>query len=356
MTQTADFSDALNKCLDDLEARIVPEEEERILKEWIDFSDGRFKADIFSPRRSRPAPPALEWPHVTVNAALDDFDAMALQQFGQCSQQLADAGGSLLCVRCNYGTGILPSLFGVEPFVMDEELDTLPTCRPLPGVEAIKSVLDRGMPDLSGGCGGKVMEMGVEFAAIARVYPNIGRHVHVYHPDMQGPMDVVELLWGSSLFYALYDAPDLVHDLLGLVTDTYVAFMREWEEIVPRPDAYAPHWGLLHKGRIMLRDDSAMNLSPEMFDEFVRPYDQCLLDEFGGGAIHFCGRGDHYVESMSRMRGLHAVNLSQPECNDMDAIFAHTVDRGINLIGLRRDAAEAAVAKGRSLHGRVHCL
>ncbi len=356
MSHTTEISETLSKCLDDLEERIVPEEEERILTEWVDFSDGCSKGDVFSPRRRRPALSAVEWPHVTVNAALEDFDAMALQQFGQCSQQLAEAGGLLLCVRCNYGTGILPSLFGVEPFIMDEELDTLPTCRPLPGVDAIKKVLDGGLPNLSGGYGTKVMEMGMRFAALRRVYPNIGRYVHIYHSDLQGPMDVVELLWGSSLFYALHDTPELVRDLLELVCETYVAFMREWEKTVPFPDGYAPHWGLLHRGRIMLRDDSAMNLSPQMFDEFVRPYDQRLLDEFGGGAVHFCGRGDHYIGSMSQMRGLHAVNLSQPECNDMDAIFAHTVDRGINVIGLTRDAAAAALAKGRSLHGRVHCL
>jgi hypothetical protein len=32
------------------------------------------------------------------------------------------------------------------------------------------------------------------------------------------------------------------------------------------------------------------------------------------------------------------------------------VDKGINIIGLPRAAAEAAVAQGRDLHGRVHCL
>jgi uroporphyrinogen-III decarboxylase len=112
---------------------------------------------------------------------------------------------------------------------------------------------------------------------------------------------------------------------------------------------------MLHKGRIMIRDDSAMNLSPEMFDEFIKPHDQRLLSEFGGGAVHFCGRGDHYIDRLTRMEGLYAVNLSQPECNDMERIFRHTVDRGIRLIGLQRLAAENALRRGRELGGRVHC-
>ncbi len=350
------MNDVLKRCLDDLERRISPQEEERIGQEWIAFSDDRFRGDIFSPRRGEPSPPSVEWPFVSVNAALEDYDAMALQQFGQwCSQRLANAEGHLLSVRCNYGTSILPLLFGPEPFVMDEELNTLPTSRPLPDLDAIKKILARGVPDLHGAYGGRALEMGERYMAIASEYPKIGRHVHIYHPDLQGPMDVVELLWGSSLFYALYDTPALVKELLELVTATYVEFMRAWERVVPFRDGYNAQWGLLHKGRIMLRDDSAMNLSPEMFEEFVRPYDQKLLDEFGGGGIHFCGRGDHYIEMASQMSGLHAINMSEPGYNDMDVIFTHTVDKGIKIIGLERDAAEAALARGRALHGQVHC-
>ena len=121
---------ALKKCLGDLEARIVPEQEDRLLQEWTDFTADRFDGDIFLPQRSELSPPGIEWPQVSINAALEDLDMMALQQYGECSQRLANGIGTLLCVRCNYGTSIIPLLFGVEPFVMDEELDTLPTSRP----------------------------------------------------------------------------------------------------------------------------------------------------------------------------------------------------------------------------------
>ena len=110
----------------------------------------------------------------------------------------------------------------------------------------------------------------------------------------------------------------------------------------------------------MLRDDSAMNLSPEMFDEFIAPYDERLLTTFAndkgeGGGIHFCGRGDHYIERASRIKGLRAINMSQPHLNDMEVIFANTVDKGIAIIGLARQAAEEALSGGRDLRGLVHC-
>ena len=136
--------DTLKRCLADLEERIDPQEEDAILQAWRDFSENRFHGDIFLPHRSRPNPPQVEWPHVSVNTALGDFDAMALQQFGGVSKTLADGGGAVLNVRCNYGSSIAPLLFGVEVFVMDEELETLPTSRPLNDKAAIRRLIDVG--------------------------------------------------------------------------------------------------------------------------------------------------------------------------------------------------------------------
>ncbi len=363
----------IEEYLDDLEERIDLEVEEALWAEWTGFVAGKFMGDVFSPRRARVAPARLVWPHVPVNDALDSYEAMALQQLGGCSSALAHGTGAVMAVRRNYGTGIVPTLFGAELFVMDPETDTLPTSIPLGGLEsatlaeslgkadttkaaeAVKSLLERGIPDLTMALGGKVFEMASYYHEIFAPYPNIRRHVHIYHPDLQGPMDICELLWGSSLFVALIEAPDLVKQLLELVTETYIAYMNAWSELAPFEGEDAVHWSLVHKGNIMLRDDSAMNLSPRMFDRFIKPYDARLLKTLGGGALHFCGRGDHYIASAATMEGLTAINMSQPEYNDMDVVFDHTVDKGINIIGLPRDAAEAALARGRGLQGRVHC-
>ena len=347
----------LDACLQDLQSRIDPEVEERLLREWTEFLDGRFEGGTFSPRRARPAPPALEWPRIGINAAFEDPELMVLRELAGCSAQLTQGGGAVLNVRCNYSTGILPSLFGAELFMMEEHQDTLPTATPLEGggIEPLRRALERGVPDLRAGLGARIFDTAALFAEVFRRYPEVGRYVCLYHPDLQGPMDVTELLWGSALFCDIVDEPELVARMLTLVTDTYGRFMRAWEKSVPpRPD-YNCHWGLLHRGRIMLRDDSAMNFSPEMFDAFIRPYDARLLAEFGGGAIHFCGRGEHYIESAATMPGLFAIQMSQPEYNDMERIYRNTVDKGLVLLGLHRGAAEAALAAGRALHGRVHC-
>jgi hypothetical protein len=381
----------IEKYLEDLERRIEPQVEKDLWGQWRAFAGGRHGEEIFLPQRPRMSPPSLAWPHVLVNDALEDNDAMALQQLELCSKALAEGSGAILAVRCNYGTAILPSLFGGRVFLMDRDIDTLPACRPLDGgAKAVRRLLDRGAPDLEAGLGAKTFRMGDYFGQLFQPYPHIARHVHIYHPDLQGPMNVCEMLWGSSLYLDLYDQPELVRDFLTLITETYIRFLRRWEKemavcSVParacrgmglgapfppmphRQDAgatetpggvatnYAVHWSMLHRGRIMVRNDAATNLSPAMYEEFARPFDQRLLTEFGGGAIHFCGRGDHLLPSISQLSGLHALNMTQPALNDVETILSQTVDKQINLLGFDRPMAEGVLQQGRPLHGRVHC-
>ena len=92
--------------------------------------------------------------------------------------------------------------------------------------------------------------MGKRFAAIKERYPKIGKYVQVYHPDLQGAMDVCEVVWGSRLFTDVIEYPDLVKSFLDLICEVYIAFLREWYRIVPTPmDGYGFHWGCFTRAR-----------------------------------------------------------------------------------------------------------
>ncbi len=112
-------------------------------------------------------------------------------------------------------------------------------------------------------------------------------------------------------------------------------------------------WGLLHRGRTILRNDAIVNLSERMYREFAMPRDARIFAELGGG-MHFCGRGDHYIGAACEIEGLSCINLSQPELNDMETIYRATVDRGIVIIGMPEGEIARAGAAGRDLRGRVH--
>lgn len=344
------MDELLASCLLDLELRIDEGEEQANRAAWVSFAEGRCADGIFTAPAREPKPPRIAWPAISCNGGFASPQAMLLQQLGECSRALADGGAGRLCIRCNYGTPTLPSLFGCELFLMEDALNTLPACHPL-GQERMKAIVECGVPNLRGGLGGRVFDSAEFFIETLSRHPVLQRNIAIYHPDVQGPMDVAEMVWGSDIFLAFYDDAPLLRQVLELVTQTYAAFMREWYKLVPA-QPLSTHWGLMHRGTLMLREDSLMNLSPEIYADFIRPLDQRLFDEFGGGAIHFCGRGDHFIEPMSQMRGLSAINLSQPHLNDMDRIYRFTVDKGMLLLGFDRAAAEKA---GRPLRGAVHC-
>ena len=318
--------------LDDIERRIDPETEDDLAGQWKDFLYDRFEGDIFQPRRQKLSPAGFTLPAVNINDAIEDYEMMLIAQMQIVSAAL-NTRNQNLCIRSNYGTGILSSLFGAEIFVMPREMNTLPTTRPFNDTDRIRETVERGMPDLNGGFGRKVFEFGELCAELFRNYPNIRRYVTIYHPDTQGPLDICELLWGCEMFYAMYEEPELVHDMMHLLTDTYTAFLKKWFELFPPDPEMNAHWSnLRHCGTILLRDDSAMNLSPELYEEFAAPYDGCLLERFDGGAVHFCGRGDHYIETLSTLPKLYGINMSQPELNDMEKMYRNTVDKGIKML------------------------
>ena len=330
--------------LDQLESAIDPATEDALERAWLGFTFDRrtLFPDLFLP--SRGGPRALDFPtppfiNETLPATVEGYARMLIGQYTNCLYALRGGGGAPMVVRANYGTGILPSVLGCGIYVMPPESDTLPTVTPLGGA-GVEALLERDVPPLTNGYGGQAFVIGELIREIAARYPKIGRYVHVAHPDLQGPIDDADLIWGSDLFFAVYDRPELVHALLGRICETYIRFMAEWGKLFPAGE-YGFHGGMMYRGALMLRNDSAMNFSAEMFAEFIQPYDQLLLERCGGGAMHFCGRGDHYIAALCRTPNLYAVNVSQPELNDMETIFCHTVDRGIKLISLERKFALA---------------
>jgi hypothetical protein len=323
--------------LNDIENRIDEETEDDFNRQWDDFLDHRFSGDIFSPVRKKISSPTVEIPHISVNDALGDYELMLISQLACVSHALSTENG-VLGMRTNYGTGIMTSLFGAPIHIMPKSMDTLPLTKAVSFSRA-KEILDSGIPNFYNGFGKNVLEMGEFFSEVLRHYPKIKRYVDIYHPDLQGPLDSCEMLLGSDIFYLLYDETDNVHALLRLITDTYIAFTEKWREMFPAGEI-STHWcSLKYRGSVFLRDDSAMNLSPEFYREFALPYDSEIIGHFGGGGIHFCGKGDHYIDVLREIPYLTAVNMTQPEYNDMEKIFSATIERGISLLAFPASAA-----------------
>ena len=339
--------------LRDIESRIDPDVEEDYLSQWRDYWDGNCSEVLFFPKRKKTSLPGMEIHQIHINDALHDRELMLDMQLAELSGRLSTPHAPL-GIRANYGTGIMTSLFGAEIFEMPREMNTLPTTRSFNDSNRIRSILDKGIPDLNGGFGTDVFAFGETCAEILEAYPNIGRYVHIYHPDTQGPLDIAELLWGGEMFYEMYDDPDFVHNVLSLITETYTQFMEQWYRIIPMDTDLSMHWNLMHRGPIMIRNDSAMNISPEMYQEYAMKYDAQLLRHFGGGCIHFCGRGDHYIDLLTQIPELTGFNPGQPHLNDMEKLMTAAARGGKKLLSCHADSALTYAARPDAILGIIH--
>lgn len=318
----------IEKYVEDLISRMDPGQERAVLDAWLEFGKGENKKGPFLPPKRRPSESRLPWPAVSLNDTLEDPSLMVYSQLRRLHLTLENGDSNTLCIRPNYGVGTLATMFGAEVFVMPREMETLPNVRAM-GADGVKRILEDGGDLLSRGVGPSVLRIAEEFLKFREKYPLFKEFVLIEHPDLQGPMDNAELLWGSDIFYEFYEHPDTVHALLQRITDAMQEVLDQW--LMLFPGEYGVATGVLvTPGHIYLRNDSAMNLSPEFFREFIVPYDSQLLKKYGG-IVHFCGRGDHYIELLSRQEGLHGIDMSQPELNRMEVILENTIDRGIPL-------------------------
>lgn len=345
----------LEKYLEDLENRIDPAIEDGIFAQWQRFWNKSVNEDFFVPRRT-PSPSKLLWPKINVNDAIEDksFELMLLQQLVAVNGALLSEDGTVLRIRTNYGTGIMPSLLGAKVVMMERELNTLPGTCALPGdKEKIERLIDSGVPHHLSGQGATVFECANFFLETLANYPKLQKYCWIFHPDLQGPFDICEVVWGSDIFISLYDTPELVHRFMELITDTYISFIDEWFKLIPPRGDFNSHYGWIHPGKIRLSLDSCMNLSPDNYLEFVKKYDAALLNRYGG-IVHSCGKVDHFVPLLADIQGYHAFNLSQPSYNNMESIYQNTIDMNIPILGLERKTVNIAVDQKRKLHGMVH--
>ena len=348
----------LNQFFADLEERLDESEELRVEREWLNFADLRLTSGAFRTSRKKRAS-KLDWPKMLVNDALDDVTDMIYQQLWSVNQVLENGEGTMLNLRSNYGTGIIPSIFDAPIHIMPRNTDTLPGSKPFPdGSQGIRRILNEGRNwDYSKGFAGKTFEMAEQFLTLAEAFPKVRRFVHYYNPDLQGPLALCEVLWGSSFYEDFYDEDamesHLLEDALDFFTELYLDFTDRFHRLAPTFDTeHSVEWGCLHRGGTIIRNDSAMNISGELYREYVMPRDQKIIAAVGGG-IHFCGCGHHYIQHVASIQGLSCVNLSEPARNDMEKIYANTIDRGIIIFGLLSEEVERALRAGRDLRGRV---
>lgn len=293
------------RCLERVEAALDPDHLSQTRRLWEDCRQYRPISHL--PTVAGCSVP--DWPQHSMAEIQSDMEAMLVSELRPVYASARVRDDRLPEIRANYGTGILPSLFGCEIVHLDPT--TLPAALPLHDTDRIRAWVDSGLPDLRAGLGGRVLDTVAFFVEAMKPYPRLREWVGITLADTQGPLDAAEIVWGSEILEFMYEDPQLVHDFLDLVTDTLAAFTRAHQVIDGAPFDPPP----TPLGRLCIREDATVMISGTMYDEFCKPRAQRLLDAFGG-SIHWCGDGKAWWRSLITLRHLNAVNPYQGKYYD----------------------------------------
>ncbi len=234
------------------------------------------------------------------------------------------------CIRPNFGTGIIASMFGAEISVVG---DSMPWARPAGGIEALRAIVESPLPDVGAGLGTRVIEQYEFYRSVLADYPACRDAIEITLPDLQSPFDTAELLWGSEILLAVNTQPDLVAALLDRVADQMLTFYSAIDGLVRdslRTDAQYQH-AVPIRGKMLLRNDTPILVGPKLYEDLIRPFDARLARELEGIAIHFCGNGQHQIAGMLAIPGMQCFDFGQSEMMDVDAIYRETAPQRVVL-------------------------
>ena len=234
-------------------------------------------------------------------------------------------------VRSNHGIGILSSLFGARCRIIN---DNMPWVEHMELGE-IRKAVGRGVPDLDQALGKRVLDTHHFYLEKLKGYPKCLRCVRITQPDLQSPFDIAHLLIGNDVFFLVVDEPDLVHELLAVVTDTYIAFRKKVDPLLTDhagEDAVYLH-GCLFGGKVLLKDDTAIiNLSQEMHRSFSKAYNDRIFEAFRGGSMHYCGPSRTWAHEAVGTPWLRGMNYGNPEMQDLAAEYAYWRERKVPIL------------------------
>jgi len=234
--------------------------------------------------------------------------------------------GAAPSMRANMGCGIVPSLFGRQQRLFD---DKMPWMLEHVSKDEITEERSFGINDSA------------EFAAAMghieymteklRENGLVGK-VFVFPLDLQGPIDTAHLIYGDDIFYQFYDDPEFTHRLLRLSCDAVYFAMDECFKRIDLSGELVAHYNHLilpaDMGGVKISEDTTTLLSPALIEEFARPYLHKMLDFFGGGYAHYCGKNAHLLEVLTGEPLVAGINFGNPEMHDMAEVLAKCREAG----------------------------
>lgn len=282
-----------------------------------------------------PFPPDSPWQPYPHHEIFDDPEKMLFNELVSAWDTSivyrAGIGDDLpATVRANFGTVLIASMFGAP---VEQREDNPPWIVHRPGHDiSLEQIANTDPADFSQGWIPRAAERMQAYHEAFAHFPELQASVRIVLPDLQGPFDNLELIHGSEAFLRLVADPNLVDAALRNLATAQIGLVQYFGQWTTEPDAGFSHQhGFPLAGNVLLRNDSCIMVSPEMYRHQIAPHDERVLRECGGGGIHSCGTISHLVEEFLALPSLRTIDFGQSEMNDVESIYARAASRKIPL-------------------------
>lgn len=243
-------------------------------------------------------------------------------------------------VRANFGTVLVASIFGCQ---VEQVGDNPPWVRHDSGYDlSPEAILDADIGSLAAaGWLPRVIETLEAYHDLLAPYPELREAIRITLPDLQGPFDNFEHLRGNDAFLDLIDEPEICSAAIRRVAEVQVEASRLLAPLCSDgPEGFCHQHGFMLRGGILLRCDSVIMVSADIYRDLIAPHDNWVMEQFGGGAIHSCGNIGHLVDAYLELPALQSLDIGQSEMNDRDALYAKARERKIALIRVHAEKQE----------------
>lgn len=236
-------------------------------------------------------------------------------------------------VRANFGTVLVASLLGGR---VEQRDDSPPWVRHFETEDAFLSVFERKNDLYDEGMASTVRNTYKIYRDILSDYPDLCNCLNIVLPDLQGPLDTLELLRGSEMYADFLLNPGRVERALSLIANTQIGFA---ESLLPFVTSNHPGYSFQHavliKGNILIRNDSAILIDRLMYREQIASHDETVLKAMGGGGVHSCGKIDFNVPEILDLPSITCFDFGQSYLNDITGIFPAAAVKEIPFVRIR---------------------
>lgn len=240
-----------------------------------------------------------------------------------------------ITIRADFGCVLIASVFGAK---IERQGDNPPWVRQASTSIDYEQIIQNPLLDFERGLIPKVKERYQFYRDVLSQYPRLQSVTHVVLPDLQGPFDNLELLRGSQIFLDLYTEQDKFLEAMSVVCDAQLKLADYFKPFIHETlEGYSHQHGFLVKGNILIRTDTSIMVSPDMYRELISPFEERILQHFGGG-IHSCGNLDNIIGSFMEVPSVQCVDFGQSELNDVKRAYRSARNKKIALLRVCADA------------------